>query len=63
MTFNLQFEEVLLKDKSFSIHPQNIEKLLIEIRRTLYNILTNVYGDLFIRNTHKLVVIRQKSES
>ena len=46
------FEEFLLKNESFSIHHQNIQRLLTEIHKTLHDIPTNIYGDLFVRNNH-----------
>lgn len=48
------FKEFLLRDKSFSIHHQNIQRLLTEIHKGFHNIPTNIYGDLFIWKNHNL---------
>ena len=48
--FQSTFEQIFLKDNYLSIHDQNIQRLFIEIHKALHNILTNIYGDLFIRN-------------
>ena len=52
--FQSTFEQIFLKDNYLSIHDQNIQRLFIEIHKALHNILTNIYGDLFIRNNHNL---------
>ena len=51
--FDLQstFEEHIVKDESFSIHHQNIQRLLTEIHKTWRDIPTNIYGDIFVRKS------------
>ena len=46
------FEQLLINDKSFSIHHQNIHKLMIEIYKVFYNITDNTYSNIFIRTSH-----------
>ena len=48
------FEKHLLRNKSFSIHHQNIQRLLTEIHKVLQNIPANTYGNLCTRNSHNL---------
>ena len=40
--FQSAFEELLLKEKSFSNHHQNIQSLLTEIQKTLHK-YSNIY--------------------
>ena len=49
--FESTFEQLLIKDKSFCIHHQNIHTLMIEIYKTLNNITDNTYN-FFVRNNH-----------
>ena len=46
------FEQLLINDKSFCIHHQNIHKLMIEIYKVFNNITDNIYSNIFIRTNH-----------
>ena len=48
----MTFEELFVKVEYFSIRNQNIQGLLVGIHKILYGILTNIYGDIFVRNNH-----------
>ena len=54
------FEQLLINDKSFSIHHQNIHKLMIEIYKKL-NDIDNTYSDIFVRTSHS-VNLRSKPD-
>ena len=45
------FEQLLINDKSFCIHHQNIHKLMIEIYKVFNNITDNIYSNIFIRTS------------
>ena len=45
--YESSFEQLLVKDRSFCIHHQNIHSLLIEIFKVLNNMTDNVYSDFF----------------
>ena len=50
--YESSFEQLLINDKSFSIHHQNIDKLMIEIYKVFNNITDNIYSNIFIRTSH-----------
>ena len=54
------FEQLLINDKSFCIHHQNIHKLMIEIYKTL-NDIDNTYSNIFVRISHN-VNLRSKPD-
>ena len=45
------FEELLFKDKTFTMHHQNIESLAIEMYKTVNNLLGSL-SEFFVRNNH-----------
>ena len=47
------FEQLLINDKPFCIHHQNIHKLMIEIYKTL-NDIDNTYSNIFVRISHNV---------
>ena len=46
------FDQLLINDKSFCIHHQNIHKLMIEIYKVFNNITDNIYSNIFMRTSH-----------
>ena len=44
------FDQLLAMDKSFCIHHQNIQRLLIEIYKALHDISGNSLKELFVKN-------------
>lgn len=50
--YELSSEQILIKERSFCIHYQNIDMLMIQIFKVLNNMTDNVYNDLFARNIH-----------
>ena len=46
------FEELLVKDKTFTIHHQNIQSLTIEIYTAVNNLPGGNRNKLFLRNNH-----------
>ena len=47
----MSFEELLVKDKTFTIHHQNIQSLAMD----MYKAVNNLHGgnlELFVRNNH-----------
>ena len=46
------FENLLIKDKSFTIHRQNIQLLAIEIYKAIHNLPGGNLGEFFVRNNH-----------
>ena len=55
------FENLLIKDKSFTIHHQNIQLLAIEIYKAIYNLPGGNLGEFFARNNHNYN-LRSESE-
>ena len=55
------FENLLIKDKSFTIHHQNIQLLAIEIYEAIHNLPGGNLGEFFIRNNHNYN-LRSESE-
>ena len=55
------FENLLIKDKSFTIHHQNIQLLAIEIYKAIHNLPGGKLGEFFIRNNHNYN-LRSESE-
>ena len=43
---------MLVKDKTFAIHHQNIQSLAIEMYKTVNNLPGGNLGELFVRNNH-----------
>ena len=43
---------LLIKDKSFTIHHQNIQFLAIEIYKAIHNLPGGNIRELFVRNNH-----------
>ena len=41
----------LIKDNYFCVHHQNVHRLMIEIYK-IFNNMTNVYNDFFVRSSH-----------
>ena len=48
----MPFEELLVKDKTFTIHRQNIQSLAIEMYKAVNNLLGGNPSDFFVRNNH-----------
>ena len=48
----MSFEELLVKDKTFTIHRQNIQSLAIEMYKAVNNLLGGNPSDFFVRNNH-----------
>ena len=46
----VSFEELLLKDKTFTIHHQNIQSLAIETCKAVNNLLGENHSEIFVRN-------------
>ena len=46
------FEELLVKNKTFTIHHQNIQSLAIEIYKAVNNLPGGNLSEIFIRNSH-----------
>ena len=46
------FENLLIKDKSFTIHHQNIQLLAIEIYQAIHNLPGGSLSEIFVRNNH-----------
>ena len=46
------FEELLVKDKTFTIHHQNIQSLAIEICKAMNNLPGGNLSEFFVRNNH-----------
>ena len=46
------FENLMIKDKYFTIHHQNIQLLVIEIYRTIHNLPGGNLSEFFVRNNH-----------
>ena len=55
------FEELLVKDKTFTIHHQNIQSLAIEIRKAMNNLPGGNLREFFIRNNYNYN-LRSRSE-
>ena len=59
--YESSFEQLLIKDRSFCIHHQNIQRLMVEIYKILNNFTNNVHNDLFIRKSHD-ISLRSQSD-
>ena len=59
--YELSFEQLLEKDKSFSIHHQNIHRLLVEIYKVFNNLSEKLFSQFFTRRNHNLG-LRSESE-
>ena len=46
------FEELLVKDKTFTIHHQNIQSLAIEIYKAMNNLPGGNFSEFFVRNNY-----------
>ena len=46
------FEEWLVKDKTFTIHHQNIQSLVIEMYKAVNNLPGGNFNEFFARNNH-----------
>ena len=55
------FENLLIKDKSFTIHHQNIQLLAIEIYKAIHNLPGGNLGEFFARSNHNYN-LRSESE-
>ena len=55
------FENLLIKDKSFTIHHQNIQLLAIEIYKAIHNLPGGNLGEFFVTNNHNYN-LRSESE-
>ena len=55
------FENLLIKDKSFTIYHQNIQLLTIEIYEAIHNLPGGSTSEIFVRNNHNYN-LRYKSE-
>ena len=55
------FEELLVKDKTFTIHHQTTQSLGIEIYKAMNNLPGGNLSDFFVRNNHNYN-LRSKSE-
>ena len=56
------FENFLIKNKSFTIHHQNIQLLVIEIYRTIHNLPGGNLSEFLVRNNHNRCKNRNLSE-
>ena len=52
--YTSSFKELLIKDKSFTIHNQNIQCLAIEIYKVMHNLSTNNFKEMFILQKNNL---------
>ena len=50
---NLSFEELLEKDKSFTIHDRNLQKLAIEMYKVKHNLSPSPIQDIFNKGTSR----------
>ena len=57
----ISFEELLVKDKMFTINHQNIKSLAIEMYKAVNNLPGGNLSDFFVRNDHNYN-LRSKSE-
>ena len=57
----MSFEELLIKDKTFTIHHQNIQSLAIEIYKAMNNLPGGDLSEFFVRNNHNYN-LRARSE-
>ena len=57
----MSFENLLIKDKSFTIHHQNIQLLAIEIYKAIHNLPGGNLSERFVRNNHNYN-LRSESE-
>ena len=48
----MSFENLLIKDKSFTIHHQNIQLLVIEMYKAIHNLPRGNLSEFFVRNNH-----------
>ena len=55
------FEELLVKNKSFTIHHQNIQSLAIEMYKAVNNLPGGNLSEFFVRNNHNYN-LRSRSE-
>ena len=55
------FDQLLAMDKSFCIHHQNIQRLLIEIYKALHDISGNILKELFMKR-ESIVSLHSKPE-
>ena len=55
------FENLLIKDKSFTIHHQNIQLLAIETYKAIHNLPGGNLSEFFVRNNHNYN-LRSESE-
>ena len=55
------FDLLLAMDKSFCIHHQNIQRLLIEIYKVLHNISGNIFKELLVKRESNMS-LRSKPE-
>ena len=55
------FEELLVKDKTFTIHYQNIPSLAIEMYKAVNNLPRGNLSEFFVRNNHNYN-LRSRSE-
>ena len=55
------FEELLVKDKTFTIHHQNIQSLAIEMYKAVNNLPGGNLSEFFVRNNHNYN-LRSRSE-
>ena len=46
------FEELQVKDKTFTIHYQNIQSFAIEMYKTVNDVLVGSFNKFFVRNNH-----------
>ena len=46
------FENLQIKEKSFTIHHQNIQSLMIEIYKAIHDFPEGNLGGIFVRNNH-----------
>ena len=57
----MSFEELLAKDKTFTIHHQNIQSLAIEMYKAVNDLLGGSVSECFVRNNHNYN-LRSRSE-
>ena len=59
--FDTSFKGLLVKDKTFTIHYQNIQSLAIEMYKAVNNLPGGNLNEFFVRNNH-ICNLRSRAE-